>query len=517
MSEKNWFDAYVRDALFARWDRVVTTCFPDTAAVDASLETPAALPPEATSEATEAARERLLEFIRQAWPVVEPGTTFVPGWHLEAVCEHLEAVSRGQILRLVINIPPRHAKSLTGCVFWPAWEWASRPRVRWLFASYAQGLSVRDSLRCRRLLLSNWYQLRWGHVFRLCFDQNAKHRFENDHAGWRVATSVAGMGTGEGGDRVVADDPHNARQGESEKLRESALEWWDQTMATRLDDPAHGAKVIIMQRLHQKDLAGHVLEQGGYVHLKLPAAFEGQRICSTAPPQLGLVVEDRRTTQGEPLWPKRFGAKALADLRTALGSYGAAGQLQQRPAPAGGGVFKREWWKFWTVIPRYRRLIQSWDTAFKTSDASAYSVGQTWAEADDGFYLLDQVRERLEYPELKRALVAAYDQWRPDVVLVEDKASGQSLVQDLARETRLPLKAVRVAHGDKVLRAHTVSPLVEAGRVFLPARAPWLAALLEELALFPNAAQADQVDALTQALRWFSKDTHWRTPEQTRY
>jgi len=362
----------------------------------------------------------LLEFARQAWSALEPRGRFVAGWHLEAIAEHLQAVSRGQIKRLLLNMPPRHMKSLSVCVFWPCWEWATRPGLKYLFASYAQALSLRDSLKCRRLIRSPWYQENWGGRVQLTFDQNAKHRYETTAGGFRLATSVGGMATGEGGDRVVVDDPHSASGALSPKRRVAVLEWWDQVMSTRLNDPATGAMVIVMQRLHESDLSGHVLQQAGYVHLRLPAEYEGVKRFSTAPEELGLFMDDPRTEPGALLWPERFNREALDELKARLGTYGAAGQLQQQPAPTAGGIFKREWWRFFREPPPFSRIIQSWDTGFKTGATNAYSVGQTWGVAENGFYLLDQLRERLEYPELKRAVLAFYEMHRPSVVLVED-------------------------------------------------------------------------------------------------
>src|SRR5947207_1048822 len=194
----------------------------------------------------------LLQFVRDAWHVCEPKNEFVEGPHLKMICEHLEAITRGQIQDLLINIPPRHMKSLAVCVFWPAWEWINFPHRRWLFASYAQSLATRDSLRCRRLIESPWYQKNFGSRFVLCGDQNTKERFENDKGGHRIATSSGGSATGEGGDRVVIDDPHNVIDRESDVERRRTLTWWDETMSTRLNDPKTGAKVIVMQRIHEK-------------------------------------------------------------------------------------------------------------------------------------------------------------------------------------------------------------------------------------------------------------------------
>jgi predicted phage terminase large subunit-like protein len=443
--------------------------------------------------------------MRVAWPTAEPATQYVHGWHLDAIAEHLQAVSQGQIQRLLINMPPRHMKSLAVSVFWPAWEWITRPGLRYLCASYAQTLSTRDSVKCRRLIQSPWYQRRWADRFNLTGDQNSKLRFDTDAQGFRLATSVGGVATGEGGDRILIDDPHSATEALSDVKRASTLEWWDQSMSTRLNDPRRSAVVIVMQRLHEDDLSGHVLKQGGYVHLCLPAEYEGSKYFSTAR-VAGMSVEDPREVEGEPLWPERFDAADLDKIKVSLGSYGAAGQLQQRPSPKGGGIFKRAWWQFYREPPRFSRIIQSWDTAFKTGDTNAYSVGQTWGEAINGYYLLDQVRGRWEFPELKREVKAFCDKHNPSAVLIEDKASGQSLAQEIKAGSTMPVLPIPVAEGDKVVRAHVVAPTVEAGKVFIPESAEWLSDFLDELERFPASAYADQVDSFTQALEWMRRE-----------
>src|SRR5271155_3700297 len=289
----------------------------------------------------EAATRSLREFVHQAWHVVEPATPFVPGWHIDAIVDHLEAVTRGQLRNLLINVPPRHMKSLLVSVFWPAWEWIKHPERRWLYSSYAASLSIRDSVKCRRLIESPWYRSRWGHVFSLTGDQNAKMRFDNNRSGYRLSTSVGGSVTGEGGDRIVCDDPHKVDEVHSDTVRKAALDWWDVAMSTRVNDPKTSAKVVVMQRCHQQDLSGHLLEQGGWDHLCLPAEYEGPvRLTS-----IGFV--DPRTERGELLWKERFGPREIADLKRSLGSYAAAGQLQQRPSPAEGGLLKRHWFRFW--------------------------------------------------------------------------------------------------------------------------------------------------------------------------
>src|SRR5579864_4396504 len=256
----------------------------------------------------ELATRSFQEFVRQAWRIIEPLTPFVPGWHIDAIVDHLEAVTNGQIRNLLINVPPRHMKSLLVSVLWPAWEWIQRPERRWLYSSYAASLSIRDSVKCRMLIESPWYRSFWGDRYTLAFDQNTKTRFDNSRSGYRIATSVGGTATGEGGDRIVCDDPHNVQDAESDSVRKGTLDWWDVVMSTRVNDPRTAAKVVVMQRCHQEDLSGHLLAQGGFEHLCLPAEYEG-------PPHITLIgFADPRKEPGELLWPERFGPKEIADL-----------------------------------------------------------------------------------------------------------------------------------------------------------------------------------------------------------
>jgi len=288
----------------------------------------------------ELATRSLSEFVRQAWQVVEPSTPFVPGFHIDAIIDHLEAVTRGEIRNLLINVPPRHMKGLLVSVFFPAWEWIRWPERRWLYSSYAATLSIRDSVKCRRLIESPWYQARWGHVFALTGDQNAKSRFDNNRSGYRLSTSVGGSVTGEGGDRIICDDPHKVDEVESDTARKNAIDWWDVAMSTRVNDPKTSAKVVVMQRCHQQDRSGHLLEQGGWEHLCLPAEYEGSKHVTV------IGFADPRTEHGQLLWRKRYGPKEIEETKRSLGSYAAAGQLQQRPSPAEGGMIKRYWFQF---------------------------------------------------------------------------------------------------------------------------------------------------------------------------
>jgi hypothetical protein len=277
----------------------------------------------------EKARRRLHEFVVQAWPVLEPDTTFVDGIHVQAICDHLQAITEGRIRNLIINVPPGHAKSLLTAVFWPAWVWTSYPETRWLFSSYREPLATRDSVKCRRLIESEWYQERWGSQYQLSGDQNQKNRFENTATGYRIVVPMS-AGTGERGDYVVVDDPHSVDQAESEGERRRVIEWWNGSMSTRLNDFATGHQIVIQQRLHEADLTGDLLQRGGYELLCLPAEFEPERKCCTS-----IGWSDPRREVGELLWPQKVTAEDLASLKVTLGSYRYAGQYQQRPAGRG--------------------------------------------------------------------------------------------------------------------------------------------------------------------------------------
>jgi predicted phage terminase large subunit-like protein len=401
----------------------------------------------------EMASRSLREFVRQAWPVVEPSTPFVPGWHIDAIIEHLEAVTRGQIRNLLINVPPRHMKSLLVSVFWLAWEWIRWPERRWLFSSYAASLSIRDSVICRRLLESPWYKAHWGDRFALTSDQNTKGRFDKNRSGYRLTTSVGGAVTGEGGDRIVCDDPHNVQEAESDSVRKTTLDWFDVVMSTRVNDPKTSSKVVVMQRCHQQDLSGHLLEQGGLEHLRLPAEYESPP-CVTS-----IGWTDPRTAHGELLWPDRFGPEEMESLKRSLGSYAAAGQLQQRPSPAEGGLLKRHWFRFWQPpganlppvmvrlpdgtqqaciaheIANVEEQAQSWDCAFKDLETSDFVVGQVWGRLRSAYLLLDQVRARMDCPATVKAVRQLSAKWRSTVAkMIEDKANGSAVIQMLMHE-----------------------------------------------------------------------------------
>ena len=419
-------------------------------------------------------------------------------------------MAEGSIKRLIINVPPRHMKSISVAVALPAWTWATQPHKKFLYASYASSLSIRDSTKCRRLIDSLWYKAHFGDKFRLTDDQNQKQRFENDKTGYRIATSVGGALTGDGGDIICIDDPHNSVEADSSKVREGVLEWWDQAMQTRLNDPKTGAFVIIMQRLHEQDLTGHILAnqlEGEWDHLMLPARYE---VGAPNPMRSSLGFTDPRTQEGELLWPDRMDEKTLKTLERSLGSYAAAGQLQQRPSPKGGGILKASWWVPWEKeeLPEVTYVIQSWDTAFETKESSSYSARTTWGifkhNGHDCLIVLEAWYDKVTYPELRKLAQEAYNDWEPDAVLIEKKASGASLLQDL-RMAGVPVLAYSPDR-DKVARAHASSALLEDGRIYYPKR-KWAEDLISICAAFPAAKNDDIVDTCTQA--WLRLRKGW--------
>jgi len=471
------------------------------------------LHPTTTDLSAELGRRSLSRFVREAWPSMEPAATFVPGWHIDAICEHLEAVTRGEIRLLLINVPPRHGKSLTVSVAWPAWAWIARPELRWLFASYGQHLATRDSDRMRRLVSSPWYRERWGDCYQLRETPNQVIRFENDRGGVRLATSVGGAATGEGGDIIVIDDPHKADNVQSPTQRQQVIDWYDGVMSTRLSDPRGGAIVVIGQRLHESDLFGHLIARGDAEHLCLPAEYE--------PAHPHLWPGDPRTEPGQLLWGAHHDRASVERQKRSLGSYNAAGQLQQLPAPLRGGIFNREWWKYYDPVegyPEFDRVLQSWDLSFTDGPTSDYVVGQVWGIKGPDKYLLRQYRERATFvetiraiEEMERLVTTQFPGRRGHGILIEKAANGPAVISHLKR--KIPSILAIVPKGDKVTRAHAASTHVEAGNVYLPGAAnsnntgydrarteQWVQTFVDEAASFPKAAHDDQVDALTQAL-----------------
>lgn len=478
----------------------------------------------------------LRRFLRDAWPQVEASPR-IHAWYLDAVAEHLEAVSTGQIRDLILNQPPRTGKSLTVSVCWPAWTWTFAPHSRWLFSSYALSLAIRDTLRARRLITSPWYQRRWGSLtsapaFALLPDQNQKSRYDNDHGGYRLATSVGGSNTGEGADYLVSDDPHNVADGESLAVLEATATWWNEVMPSRRNDPAHSARVVVQQRVHDRDVTGVSLEQGGWHLLRLPMEYEppafsyrhdteedasapASDVCSlTGQPH------DPRTEPGTLLDPARFPPSVVSDLKRQLGSYAWAGQYQQDPVPRAGAILDPNWLR--PLPPLAQRgttdRVQFWDLAWSEKQSADYTCAVTLdSNSLDHLYVVSVLRgqfdgraqEDTDGPTRLDLVMADHiATTRPGLVGVELGAYQQAATQRLIARVRsllkdrglgmVPVVGVAIQH-DKVLRARVLEAPGQAGELYADHTAPWWHTFAAELSRFPRGAHDDQVDSLVGA------------------
>jgi len=447
----------------------------------------------------------LAEFARRAWHVLEPGAELKWGWALDAICLHLEAVTDGRITRLLMNVPPGSMKSLLTGVIWPAWEWGpkAKPENRFIGTAHEETLAIRDSRKCRDLIKSEWYQKLWP--LALASDLDGKREFGNTHKGVRQARSFTSM-TGVRGDRVILDDPSSADAANSEAKLEATRIAFTETLPTRINNYEKSAIVVVMQRLSEKDVSGVILSMGlPYVHLCIPMRFESARRCTTA-----IGWTDPRTVDGELMFPERFGEDQVRELEKTLGSYGTAGQLQQRPAPRGGGIIKTPWFRYWTVLPKLDFRFITADTAQKTGRENDYSVLQCWGRSTVGeAVLIDQLRGKWEAPEL---LVHARGFWFKQLaahgpvlrsMMVEDKVSGTGLIQTLRREG-VPILPIQRSL-DKTSRAHDAAPFIESGNVLLPQDAPWLSDFLSESESFPGGAHDDQLDPMFDAVAYVQR------------
>lgn len=443
----------------------------------------------------EACSRSLSTFVRRAWHTLEPGQPYLHGWHIDAIADHLEAVTDGRISRLLINVPPGTMKSMMVSVFWPAWEWGPKgaPHTRIIGASHEEGLATRDTMKMRRLIQSEWYQKLWPMAF--AGDQNQKTFFENADTGWRQACAVASM-TGRRGDRVIWDDPHSVEDAYSETALIRANRIFRETLPTRLNNPISSAIIIVMQRLSQRDISGEIIESGlGYEHLCLPMEYEGPR------PATSIGFTDPRTEPGELLFDARFPREVVERDKKIMGDYAVAGQFQQRPAPPSGGRIKPGQLVIVDAIPAgVAQWIRGWDLA--GTEDGAYTVGVKMGRLNDGrFIIADVVRDRLESHQR--------DQLINNTATLDGKALKQSIPQDPGQAGKgqvaafAKLLAGHNVHfspesGDKILRADPLASQINAGNVLM-LRAPWNRAFIEEAGLFPFGTYKDQIDAAGRA------------------
>jgi len=422
----------------------------------------------------------------------------IDNWHIDALAIHLQAVAEGKIRFLMINIGPGYAKSIIASVMFSAWLWARRPQTRIIAATYASGLTIRDSVRTRDLIMSEWFTDIFSPDWEMV--KSNEDFISNSKSGSRLALSVGGKATGFRADGQIFDDLLNASEKHSEAARNTAKDWAIRTMSSRFNDMRIGWRVVIGQRLHEDDPYGHMLATGDYEHLCLPSEFEPERRAKTS-----IGWTDPRTQKGELLFPVLFNVAVIAKAKKDLGAYDYAGQHQQRPAPAEGGLFKRSWWRYYDKpeLPELWMVIISVDASFKDKETSDYVAIHVYGFHGPRVYLLARRHDHLGFTATKDSIRVLYDEFRPSAVLIEDKANGTAIIEELSRE--IPGVVAITPEGGKIARAWAASPTVESGGVYLP-NEHWAQEVVEEAAAFPNGANDDDVDALTQVLNWQRKN-----------
>jgi predicted phage terminase large subunit-like protein len=458
-----------------------------------------AAPDLSKHEYVAALREDFHSFVERCFLELNSGATFQPTPHIEVMAAKLQAVRDGRVKRLIVAIPPRHLKSLAASIALPAWLLGHDANAAIVNVTYGQELSDKFARDCRAIMTASWYRALFA--TRLVSNRASLTELITTAGGFRLATSVGGVLTGRGADFIIVDDPLKPSDAMSESRRAALNQGFDGTLYSRLNDKQRGVIVIVMQRLHEDDLVGHVLKREGWDVLSFAAIAEsdGKLVFATA---FGPWDFDREA--GDALYPERESLETLSQIRAAIGEANFAGQYQQTPSPAGGGMVKTAWFARYRPedLPQnFDRIVQSWDTANKPTELADYSVCTTWGLKGPNFWLLNVLRKKLAYPELKRAVREQRELFSPAVILIEDKASGTQLIQDLIADGLS--EVTRYApDGDKIMRLFAQTATIENGFVHLPEAAHWLAEYINEFMLFPNARYDDQVDSTAQALAW---------------
>ena len=450
-----------------------------------------------------AAKQDLGLFVQSAWETLEPTTELKWNWHHDLICEYLQACEKGELQRLIINIAPRSTKSMLATICFPSWVWTRQASARFLFGSYADDLATSQSVLRRKLIESEWYQGGYSNDVQLSADENQKSAFSNTKTGAMKSMGIKGAVTGKGGDYIIIDDPHNPKGAESEADREATLRNFDLGWSSRLNDKKTGRIIVIVQRLHERDLTGHLLAKNlGYTHLKIPSIAEERQT-------LIFPITGRHIVRnpGDLMHPARDGIVELEQAKQDLGSYGFVGQHQQSPVPRGGGLIKEAWFKRYDRLPdKIDTMIQSWDFAVKDTAKADYSVGLVLARRGADKYVVAMYRARIDFPKQCRALVdLSLDYPATHKKLVEAKANGTAVIDTLKKQVPglIPVEP----DGDKVARMNAISPDVEAGNWHLPDpdKYPWVREFLHEVCSFPHGAHDDICDAFSQGAREFRK------------
>lgn len=443
-------------------------------------------------------RHDLYSFVKKAFSSVNPGEAFLPNWHLEAICHHLELVRLGEVRRLKIEVPPRSLKSVCASVAFPAFLLGHDPTTKIISASYSADLAAKHAGDCRAVMQSAWYKDLFPQA-RLSNTRNQELNYETTKKGYRYATSVGGTLTGRGGNLIIIDDPLKPEDAMSEARREAVNGWYSRTLLSRLNNKAKDAIVLVQQRLHMNDLAGHVDELDDWTVLRLPAIAEEDEWIPIGPGR------KHHRKVGEALHPEREPLETLDGVRRGLGSAVFSAQYQQCPVPADGSVIKWHWFSRYDSPPPTRDMViyQSWDTASKPDEHSDFSVCTTWGAKGDDLYLLDVDRKRMDFPDLKHRVIKLGRFWEPRSIIIGDKGAGTALLQQLRVEhNRIVRPTAFMPKEDKITRLHAQSARIEAGHVWLPNEAPWLEDLRIELTSFPNGRHDDQADSISQFLAW---------------
>jgi predicted phage terminase large subunit-like protein len=452
-----------------------------------------------------AARRRYLDtmlthdlsaFVRKVFETVSPGDAFLPNWHIDAMTFAAGSVIDGKVKRLITTVPPRHLKSIIFSVALPAFLLGQDPAKRIICVSYSNELATKHAIDFRAVISSAWYR----RIFlRTAVSREKDTQFETmtTARGFRFATSLGGTLTGRGADLIVLDDPQKPEEALSEAQRNSAGQWFDTTLLSRLDSKSEGAVLIVMQRLHEDDLAGRLLAKGGWEHLKIAAMAEQDEKIAVGPGRFherlaGSVIDSRRESLED-----------LQRLKQSMGELFFSAQYQQEPIPLAGNLIKADWFKHYDIAPTQTYddlLVISVDTAMKGSPSADYSVATAWLARGENSYLIDLWRDRVDYPDLRRAMCQLREKYPTAIFLIEDKGSGTSLIQDLRSDNKAPIPIN--PEGDKITRLAAVSVQFESGAVWFPKAAPWLGSLKAELLGFPNVKHDDQADSVSQALSW---------------
>ena len=461
--------------------------------------------------------DSLAYFTQQAWHIIEPSTPLLWNWHLDTICGYLEGCYHRKINRLIINVPPGSLKSILVSVMFPAWVWIKDASQRFLGVSNIQDLAIRDATRTKRIITDEWYQERWP--LELKTDQNAKTNYENSKSGFRISLGMTANITGKRGDIILIDDPHDATSVMSDVQRESVLETYDTKLSSRINNHEQSVIILIMQRLHHLDLAGHLLakKRTRWVHVCIPMRFEKEITYDAGLALFRPELNDPRE-EGELLFPKLFPEENVKQLEEDMGEFIAAGQLQQRPSVKGGGILKQHWFRIWPddqPFPECDHIWTSWDTAYSEKDmaSNSYSACTEWGlfwnphQQRDCLILLNVWYDQVDYPTLRRKAKQLEEELKPDCHLIEKKASGQSLIQDL-KQANIAIKTYS-PDKDKIARAYSVQAMLESGQIYIPDR-KWAHHFTHLLSTFPTGKPEsnDLTDTFTQACiyvrnRWY--------------